>query len=94
MKYRYPLIYQSPQLNRSKQTLTKPIEVRHITSNFEISNFNASQFRNNFADSDDGLCLIRLTTYASDQGKKYPMNIGEDYSEDVRHQMADYLVSF
>lgn len=44
--------------------------------------------------ADDELCLSRLITYASDQGKKYPMEIGEDYSEEVRHQMADFLVSF
>lgn len=41
---------------------------------------------------DDDLCLSRLITYASDQGKKYPMAIGEDYTDDVRHQMADFLV--
>lgn len=46
------------------------------------------------AGADDELCLSRLITYVSDQGKKYPMDIGEDYTEEVRHQMADFLVSF
>ncbi|XP_013106255.1 phosphatidylserine lipase ABHD16A isoform X2 [Stomoxys calcitrans] len=73
LKYRYPYIFQSPQLNRCKQTLAKPLEVRNSTA-------------------DDDLCLSRLITYASDQGKKYPMAIGEDYADDVRHQMADFLL--
>lgn len=32
LKYRYPHIYKSPQLNRCKQTLAKPIELRNFTS--------------------------------------------------------------
>lgn len=74
LKYRYPHIYKTSQLNRSKQTLSKPIEKR------------------NLATADDELCLSRIITFASDQGKQFPMLIGEDYSEDVRHQMADFLL--
>ncbi|XP_065360976.1 phosphatidylserine lipase ABHD16A [Calliphora vicina] len=74
LKYRYPHIFKTSQLNRCKQTLAKPIEVRNLTT------------------ADDDLCLSRLITYASDQGKKYPMDIGEDYTEEVRHQMADFLL--
>ncbi|TMW51494.1 hypothetical protein DOY81_003399 [Sarcophaga bullata] len=74
LKYRYPHIYKTAQLNRCKQILAKPIETR------------------NFTTADDELCLNRLIIYASDQGKKYPMDIGEDYSEDVRHSMSDFLL--
>ncbi|XP_061388789.1 phosphatidylserine lipase ABHD16A [Musca vetustissima] len=74
LKYRYPFIFQTPQLNRCKQILSKPLEIRNSTA------------------SDDDLCLTRLITFASDQGKKFPMSIGEDYTDDVRHQMAEFLL--
>jgi len=42
--------------------------------------------------ADEKLCMSRLITYASDEGKSFPMNIGADYSEEVRNLMAVFLV--
>lgn len=36
--------------------------------------------------------MSRLITYASDEGKSYPMMIGADYNEETRSQMALFLV--
>jgi len=38
--------------------------------------------------------MSRLITYASDEGKSFPMNIGADYSDEVRNLMAVFLVGF
>ncbi|XP_067613743.1 phosphatidylserine lipase ABHD16A isoform X2 [Eurosta solidaginis] len=46
----------------------------------------------NFSTINDDLCMSRLITYASDQGKSFPMQIGEDYAEDTRDQMAEFLL--
>lgn len=37
--------------------------------------------------------MSRLVTYVSDQGKKFPLAIGEDYNEEVRNEMAEFLVN-
>eukprot|EP00099_Drosophila_melanogaster_P020834 NP_647880.1 uncharacterized protein Dmel_CG1309 [Drosophila melanogaster] len=42
--------------------------------------------------ADEKLCMSRLITYASDEGKSFPMNIGADYSEEVRNLMAVFLL--
>lgn len=42
--------------------------------------------------AEEKLCMSRLITYASDEGKSFPMLIGADYSEEVRGQMALFLV--
>ncbi|XP_054733124.1 phosphatidylserine lipase ABHD16A [Anastrepha obliqua] len=42
--------------------------------------------------TNDDLCMSRLITYASDQGKSFPMLIGEDYTEETRDQMAEFLL--
>jgi len=44
--------------------------------------------------ADEKLCMSRLITYASDEGKSFPMNIGADYSDEVRNLMAVFLVGF
>ncbi|XP_030375199.1 phosphatidylserine lipase ABHD16A [Scaptodrosophila lebanonensis] len=46
----------------------------------------------NFTVAEEKLCMSRLITYASDQGKSFPMLIGEDYSEEVLNQMAMFLL--
>lgn len=43
--------------------------------------------------AEEKLCMSRLITYASDEGKSFPMLIGADYNEEVRSQMALFLVS-
>lgn len=45
-----------------------------------------------FSLTNDDLCMSRLITYASDQGKSFPMLIGEDYTEETRNEMADFLL--
>ncbi|KAH8395249.1 hypothetical protein KR222_003989 [Zaprionus bogoriensis] len=42
--------------------------------------------------AEEKLCMSRLITYASDEGKSFPMLIGADYSEEVRSQMALFLL--
>ncbi|EDW85361.1 uncharacterized protein Dwil_GK10553, isoform B [Drosophila willistoni] len=37
-------------------------------------------------------CMSRLITYASDEGKSFPMLIGAEYSDEVRTQMAVFLL--
>ncbi|EDW34767.1 GL12842 [Drosophila persimilis] len=41
--------------------------------------------------SEEKLSMSRLITYASDEGKSFPMLIGADYSEEVRTNMAVFL---
>ncbi|KAH8323968.1 hypothetical protein KR074_002425 [Drosophila pseudoananassae] len=41
---------------------------------------------------DEKLCMSRLITYASDEGKSFPMQIGAEYSEEVRNIMAVFLL--
>lgn len=43
--------------------------------------------------AEEKLCMSRLITYASDEGKSFPMLIGADYSDEMRSQMAMFLVS-
>uniref|UniRef100_A0A1A9UTS3 AB hydrolase-1 domain-containing protein n=1 Tax=Glossina austeni TaxID=7395 RepID=A0A1A9UTS3_GLOAU len=74
LKYRYPYIFTTPQINRCKKQLSKPLENR------------------NFTTPEDDLCMSRLVTYVSDQGKKFPLAIGEDYNEEVRNEMAEFLL--
>uniref|UniRef100_A0A1B0AR55 Phosphatidylserine Lipase ABHD16 N-terminal domain-containing protein n=1 Tax=Glossina palpalis gambiensis TaxID=67801 RepID=A0A1B0AR55_9MUSC len=74
LKYRYPYIFQTPQINRCKKQLSKPLEKR------------------NFTTPEDDLCMSRLVTYVSDQGKKFPLAIGEDYNEELRSEMAEFLL--
>lgn len=47
----------------------------------------------NYTVAEEKLCMSRLITYASDEGKSFPMLIGADYNEEVRSQMALFLVS-
>lgn len=42
--------------------------------------------------SDNGFCESLLITYTSDQGKKFPLMIGDSYTSDIRQQMALFLV--
>lgn len=42
--------------------------------------------------AEEKLCMSRLITYASDEGKSYPMLIGAEYNEETRSQMALFLV--
>ncbi|KAJ6640936.1 Phosphatidylserine lipase ABHD16A [Pseudolycoriella hygida] len=42
--------------------------------------------------STDQLCLSLLLSYVSENGKSYPVEIGENYTEAQRNQMAEYLV--
>lgn len=44
--------------------------------------------------ADEKLCMSRLITYASDEGKSFPMHIGAEYSDEVRNTMAVFLVRF
>jgi len=43
--------------------------------------------------AEEKLCMSRLITYASDEGKAFPMLIGADYNDEVRNQMTLFLVS-
>ncbi|XP_030561045.1 phosphatidylserine lipase ABHD16A [Drosophila novamexicana] len=42
--------------------------------------------------AEEKLCMSRLITYASDEGKSFPMLIGADYSDEMRSQMAMFLL--
>ncbi|EDV95863.1 phosphatidylserine lipase ABHD16A [Drosophila grimshawi] len=42
--------------------------------------------------AEEKLCMSRLITFASDEGKSYPMLIGADYNEETRSQMAIFLL--
>lgn len=42
--------------------------------------------------STDQLCLSLLLSYVSEHGRAYPLEIGENYTEEQRNQMAEYLV--
>ncbi|KAG4071462.1 hypothetical protein HA402_011616 [Bradysia odoriphaga] len=42
--------------------------------------------------STDQLCLSSLLSYVSENGRSYPVEIGENYTEEQRNQMAEYLV--
>lgn len=44
--------------------------------------------------STDQLCLSLLLSYVSENGKSYPVEIGENYTEVQKNQMAEYLVRF
>ncbi|XP_037933961.1 phosphatidylserine lipase ABHD16A [Teleopsis dalmanni] len=46
----------------------------------------------NANNDDDDLCMSRLITFASDQGKSFPMEIGEDYTDITRNIMAEFLL--
>lgn len=48
----------------------------------------------NLPAAEEKLCMSRLITYASDEGKSFPMQIGAEYSDDVRNTMAVFLVRF
>uniref|UniRef100_W8B679 Abhydrolase domain-containing protein 16A n=1 Tax=Ceratitis capitata TaxID=7213 RepID=W8B679_CERCA len=74
LKFRYPLIFKTTQLQRIKKILSRPVDPK------------------NFSTTNDDLCMSRLITYASDQGKSFPMLIGEDYTEETRDQMAEFLL--
>ncbi|ALC44012.1 CG1309 [Drosophila busckii] len=42
--------------------------------------------------AEEKLIMSRLITYASDEGKSFPMQIGADYTDEVRNQMAVFLL--
>ncbi|XP_064541735.1 phosphatidylserine lipase ABHD16A [Drosophila montana] len=42
--------------------------------------------------AEEKLCMSRLITYASDEGKSFPMLIGADYNDEMRNQMAVFLL--
>lgn len=42
----------------------------------------------------DQLCLSLLSSYVSENGKSYPVEIGKDLTELQKNQMAEYLVGF
>ncbi|KAH8302019.1 hypothetical protein KR044_001892 [Drosophila immigrans] len=46
----------------------------------------------NYTVAEEKLCMARLFTFASDEGKSFPMLIGADYSEEMRNQMALFLL--
>lgn len=41
----------------------------------------------------DQLCLTLLMSYLSEHGQVFPSLIGEDYTNEQRVQMAEFLVS-
>lgn len=43
--------------------------------------------------SSDQLCLSLLMSYISEHGKTFPLEIGVDYTDAQRRQLADYLVN-
>ncbi|XP_055378721.1 phosphatidylserine lipase ABHD16A [Condylostylus longicornis] len=43
-------------------------------------------------DNDDELCLSLLTSYVTDKSKSYPMLIGENYTEEQRNKMTEFLI--
>lgn len=103
LKHRYPHIYQEKQLNFCKQKLSQVLEkTASLRMFFNYKIIMKSIFHYNvllihlcyfLIDYDDGLCQSLLITYASDQGKKFPLLIGDTYNEDLRQQMAMFLVN-
>uniref|UniRef100_A0A1B0G8V5 Uncharacterized protein n=1 Tax=Glossina morsitans morsitans TaxID=37546 RepID=A0A1B0G8V5_GLOMM len=74
LKYRYPNIFQIPQINRCTKQLAKPLLNRILTI------------------AEDNLCMSSLINYVSVHGRKPPFSIGEDYTEEQRDRMADFLL--
>lgn len=40
----------------------------------------------------DRLSYQKLQSYVSENSKQYPLDIGADYSDDERNEMAEYLI--
>lgn len=76
LKYRFPNIFKPPQVAFTINLLSKPLEKTKI----------------NVEENNDQFCLSLLTSYVADNTKKYPNLIGEDYTEEMRNQLAEYLI--
>lgn len=42
--------------------------------------------------NDDQLCLSLIMSYVSENGAFYPLNIGENYTDEQKNQMIFYLI--
>lgn len=65
----------------------QPEQIKHVMKMLSKSLENA----NNSTESDQ-FCFSLLMSYVSDNNKSYPINIGEDYTETQKNQMAKFLV--
>lgn len=95
LKNRFPNIFKSEQINVINKMLSRPIEKSKKIEDILFS----GQFshRNSFSATDnstDQLCFSSLLSYVSENGKAYPVEIGENYTEAQRNKMAEYLVRF
>lgn len=96
LKYRFPNIFKSEQIALINNRLSRPIEKSKLKQRiFCLQNF-VSKFDTFLAtdNSTDQLCLSLLLSYVSENGKSYPVEIGENYTEVQKNQMAEYLVRF
>ena len=104
LKHRYPNIFKTQQIQLAQQILTKPIDslsngkvfVMHskFSENFKM----LFQFTAKLHDpNNDQLCHSLLQSYLSDNGngtkKKFPLEIGAEYSSEQRDEMVRFLVS-
>lgn len=98
LKQRFPNIFKPEQIKFINKMLSRPIEKSKKFKKFN----NNKNFRspNWFIwivfpatdNSTDQLCLSLLLSYVSENGKSYPIEIGENYTDVQRNQMAEYLV--
>lgn len=92
LKFRFPNIFQTDQLEYAQDILNKTID--HCESNVSI-NFLKNKILILLlarSSSDDQMCLSLILSYISENGAAYPINIGEDYTKGQKNQMVLYLI--
>lgn len=92
LKFRFPNIFQTDQLEYAQDILNKTID--HCESNVSI-NFIKNKILILLlarSSSDDQMCLSLILSYISENGAAYPINIGEDYTKEQKNQMVLYLI--
>lgn len=101
LKYRFPEIFKTEQLAYLRDLLKKPLEsINNCKLYYSLSIsiasiiLNLSSTATSAHDANvEQLCLSLLMSYVSDNvTRKYPLEIGKDYTEQQRTQMALFLV--